>query len=280
MTSGTSGTSGTAGPIEITDPTDPRVIDYVGLTDVVRRVRHEPEKGFFLAEGLMVMRRAVVAGCPPRSLLLSPARVRDLLPELRGLDCPTYVVSAEVLEAVTGFHVHRGALGAFGRLPLPSAEQVLGTSQRLLVLENVNSPTNLGAIFRSAAGLGIDGVLLNPLCCDPLYRRAMRVSMGEVLALPYAYLDSWPAGLDQVRAAGFRVLAMTPAAGATDLAQVVLAEHDKAALLLGAEGPGLTDEALAGSDLRVRLPMARDVDSLNVAAAAAIGCWVVGRRPV
>lgn len=270
----------TAAPIEITDPQDPQVVDYVGLTDVVRRVRHEPEKGFFLAEGLMVMRRAVVAGCPPRSLLLSPNRVADLPPELQGLDCPTYVVSPEVLQAVTGFHVHRGALGAFGRLPIPTPEHVLATTQRLLVLENVNSPTNLGAIFRSAAGLGIDGVLLNPLCCDPLYRRAMRVSMGEVLALPYAYLQSWPDGLAQVRAAGFQVLAMTPAADATDLGQVVLADDAKAALLLGAEGPGLTVEAMAGSDLRVRVPMARDVDSLNVAAAAAIGCWVVGRRPV
>jgi tRNA G18 (ribose-2'-O)-methylase SpoU len=247
---------------------------------VVRRLKHEPERGFFLAEGQLVMRRAVLAGCPPRSLLLAPNRVDDLLPELRGLDCPTYVASAEVLEAVTGFHVHRGALGAFGRLPVPSAQELLTTSRRLLVLENVNSPTNLGAVFRSAAGLGIDGVLLSPTCCDPLYRRSMRVSMGEVLALPYAYLETWPAALAEVRAAGFRVLAMTPAENATRLEDVVLADDDKAALLLGAEGPGLTGAALAGSDLRIRIPMARDVDSLNVAAAAAVGCWVVGRRPV
>ncbi|MGZ6827548.1 MAG: TrmH family RNA methyltransferase, partial [Mycobacteriales bacterium] len=175
--------------------------------------------------------------------------------------------------------VHRGALAAFGRPPLPTAEQVLATAQRVLVLENVNSPTNLGAVFRSAAGLGLDAVLLSPTCCDPLYRRSVRVSMGEVLALPYAYLDGWPHGLEQVRAAGLRVLAMTPAADATPLDQVVLGPEDGAALLLGAEGPGLTAEAMAASDLRVRIPMAHGVDSLNVAAAAAVGCWVVGRRP-
>jgi tRNA G18 (ribose-2'-O)-methylase SpoU len=266
--------------IEVDDPTDPRLADYLGLTDVVRRVKHEPEKGFFIAEGQLVMRRALQAGCTPRSLLLAPNRVDDVLPELTGLDCPTYVASAEVLHAVTGFHVHRGALASFGRPRVPSAQEVLETSQRLLVLENVNSPTNLGAVFRSAAGLGLDAVLLSPTCCDPLYRRSMRVSMGEVLSLPYAYLDAWPTGLEQVRAAGFRVLAMTPAADATRLEQVALADTDKAALLLGAEGPGLTAEAMAASDLRVRISMAHGVDSLNVAAAAAVGCWVVGRRPV
>lgn len=268
------------GAIEITDPADPRVADYLGLTDVVRRVKHEPENGFFLAEGQLVMRRAVQAGCPPRSLLLAPNRVDDLLPELRDLGCPVFIASAEVLHAVTGFHVHRGALGAFGRLPVPSAAEVLASSVRLLVLENVNSPTNLGAIFRSAAGLGMDGVLLSPTCCDPLYRRSMRVSMGEVLAVPYAYLESWPEGLDQVRAAGFQVLAMTPSDRASRLDDIVLGVDQKAALLLGAEGPGLTEEALAISDRQVRIPMSRAVDSLNVAAAAAVGCWAVGRRPV
>jgi tRNA G18 (ribose-2'-O)-methylase SpoU len=265
--------------LPITDPKDPRLADYVGLTDVVRRTKHEPEAGFFLAEGQLVMRRAVEAGCAPRSLLLAPNRVDDLLPELQGLDCPTYVASAEVLHAVTGFHVHRGALGAFDRPPERRADDLLAASRRLLVLENVNSPTNLGAIFRSAAGLGIDAVLLTPTCCDPLYRRAVRVSMGEVFALPYAYLD-WPAGLDLLRTAGFRVLALTPAPDAARLEELELQADDKAALLLGAEGPGLSSEAMAGSDLRVRIPMARGVDSLNVANAAAVACWVVGRRPV
>jgi tRNA G18 (ribose-2'-O)-methylase SpoU len=266
--------------ITIDDPADPRLADYLGLTDVVRRMTHEPEKGFFIAEGQLVMRRAVQAGCVPRSLLLAPNRVDDVLEELTGLDCPTYVASLAVMHAVTGFHVHRGALASFARPPVPAAAAVLARSQRVLVLENVNSPTNLGAIFRSAAGLGLDAVLLSPKCCDPLYRRAMRVSMGEVLSLPYAYLEEWPTGVAQLRAAGFRVLAMTPADDATPLESVRLEPTDKAALLLGAEGPGLTVEAMAASDLRVRISMAHGVDSLNVAAAAAVGCYVVGRRPV
>lgn len=263
--------------VEVTDPADPRLADYLGLTDVVRRVKHEPEKGFFLAEGQLVIRRALQAGCVPRSLLLAPNRVQDLLPALQNLNCPTFVASPEVLHAVTGFHVHRGALGAFGRPRSQTTAEILATSTRVLVLENVNSPTNLGAVFRSAAGLGLDAVLLSPTCCDPLYRRSMRVSMGEVLSLPYAYLDAWPDGVQQLRDAGFRVLAMTPASDATPLEDVVLGD-DRAALLLGAEGPGLTAEAMAASDLRVRISMAHGVDSLNVAAAAAVGCWVIGRR--
>jgi tRNA G18 (ribose-2'-O)-methylase SpoU len=266
------------GAVAIDDPADPRLADYVGLTDSVRRVKHEPAAGFFLAEGQLVMRRAAQAGCPPRSLLLAPNRVDDLLPELTNLGCPVYVASPEVLHAVTGFHVHRGALGSFGRLPVPSAAEILATSRRILVLEDVNSPTNLGAIFRSAAGLGMDAVLLSPTCCDPLYRRAVRVSMGEVLAVPYAYFETWPSGLPTVREAGFRVLALTPAETAVALDEVEVATEDRVAVLLGAEGPGLSADALAASDTRVRIPMAAGVDSLNVAAAAAVACWAIGRR--
>ena len=265
--------------VEIDDPADPRLADYVGLTDTVRRTRHEPAAGFFLAEGQLVMRRAAQAGCPPRSLLLAPNRVDDVLPELASLDCPVYVASLDVLHAVTGFHVHRGALGSFGRPAQRSAHDVLAAATRVLVLEEVNSPTNLGAIFRSAAGLGMDAVLLSPTCCDPLYRRAVRVSMGEVLAVPYAYLDDWPAGLTTVREAGFRVLALTPASDAVPLDQVDVGADDRVAVLLGAEGPGLTAPAQAASDLRVRIPMAAGVDSLNVGAATAVACWALGRRP-
>ncbi|MBK5305821.1 MAG: RNA methyltransferase [Frankiaceae bacterium] len=265
--------------VEVDDPADARLADYIGLTDSVRRLKHEPAAGFFLAEGQLVMRRAAQAGCPPRSLLLAPNRVDDLLPELAALECPVYVASAEVLHAVTGFHVHRGALGSFGRLPVPVAADVLATARRILVLEDVNSPTNLGALFRSAAGLGMDAVFLSPTCCDPLYRRAVRVSMGEVLAVPYAYLDPWGPGLASVRAAGFRVLALTPAADAVPLDQVDVGPDDRVAVLLGAEGPGLTANAQAASDVRVKIPMAAGVDSLNVAAAAAVVCWALGRRP-
>jgi tRNA G18 (ribose-2'-O)-methylase SpoU len=254
----------------ITDPADPRLADYVGLTDMARRLKHEPERGFFIAEGEQVMLRAAAAGYPLRSVLVAAERSAPA-----GLpDAPVYQASYEVLEAVTGFHVHRGLLASFGRLPLREAGEVLRQSERVLVLEDVNNHTNLGAVFRSAAGLGMDAVLLSPTCCDPLYRRAVRVSMGEVFALPYAYLDPFPGGVEQVRGEGFRVLAMTPSG--TNLATVDVA--GRTALLLGAEGPGLTEAAMAASDLRVGIPMQRGVDSLNIAAAAAVGCWVVGRR--
>jgi tRNA G18 (ribose-2'-O)-methylase SpoU len=252
-------------PVEVDDPDDPRLSDYVGLTDSVRRVKHEPEAGFFLAEGQLVMRRAVRSGCRPRSMLLAPNRVDDLLPDLAELDCPVYVASADVLLAVTGFHVHRGALGSFARPAPRSAAELLATSSRILVLEEVNSPTNLGAVFRSAAGLGMDAVILSPTCCDPLYRRAVRVSMGEVLALPYAYAGSWPGFVADLRSGGFRVLALTPDSAATPLDAITVDATDRVAVLLGAEGPG-------------RIPMCAGVDSLNVGAAAAIACWALGRR--
>ena len=268
-----------ADPQVVESPQDPRVADYVGLTDGARRMLHEPGTGFFIAEGEKVIARTAAAGYPPRSLLVSPSRLADLSPAVAALGCPVLVASYEVLEAVTGFHVHRGALASFGRLPLRSAADVLAVARRVVVMERVTNHTNLGAVFRSAAALGMDAVLLTPDSCDPLYRRCVRVSMGQVFAVPYAYLDRWPGGLDDVRAAGFRVLALTPAAGATDLAQVRVAPDDRVALLFGAEGPGLTDEALAASDERVRIPMAAGVDSLNVGAAAAVACWVLGRRP-
>jgi tRNA G18 (ribose-2'-O)-methylase SpoU len=267
--------SSVTGVEAITDPADPRLADYLGLTDAVRRTKHEPEAGFFIAEGVPVMQRAAQAGYALRSVLL--AENRELPAGLP--DAPVYRASYELLHAVTGFHVHRGALASFARRPLPRAEDLLADATRVVVLEGVNNATNLGAIFRSTAGLGVDAVLLSQDCCDPLYRRAVRVSMGEVLALPYAYLD-WPSGLDALRTAGFRVLALTPAADATRLEDLVLGPDERAALLLGAEGPGLSDEALRGSDTRIRIPMARGVDSLNVASAAAVACWVVGRRPV
>ncbi|MDP9436799.1 MAG: RNA methyltransferase [Actinomycetota bacterium] len=263
---------------QVSDPADPAVADYVGLTDAARRMRHEPEAGYFIAEGLHVVRRAAAAGYPCRSLLVAPSRADDLPPDLHGL-APVHVASYDVLEAVTGFHVHRGVLASFGRRPVPPAREVLAASRRVVVMEAVTNHTNLGAVFRSAAGLGMDAVLLSPQSCDPLYRRCVRVSMGQVFAVPYAYLDAWPQGVQEVREAGFRVLALTPDPGAARLEDVHLADDDRVALLLGTEGPGLTSAAMRASDLRVRIPMAAGVDSLNVAAAAAVACWVVGRRP-
>ena len=267
-----------SGPVQVLRPDDPAVQDYVGLTDGARRMRHEPGAGFFIAEGDQVVRRAAAAGHPPRSVLVSPQRFEELSPEIAGLPCPVLVASYDVLEAVTGFHVHRGILASFGRLPERTPDEVLAGAHRVVVLEAMNNHTNLGAVFRSAAGLGMDAVLLDRRCADPLYRRSVRVSMGEVFSVPWAFLDDWPGALADLVARGFRVLAMTPAPDAVPLSDVRLADDDRAALLLGAEGPGLTAEAMAASTERVQIPMSHGVDSLNVGAAAAVGCWVVGRR--
>ena len=268
-----------ADPQAVEAPDDPRVADYVGLTDGARRMKHEPGAGFFIAEGEKVIARTAVAGYPPRSLLVSPSRLADLMPAVEALDCPVYVASYDVLQAVTGFHVHRGALASFGRLPLRSAADVLAQARRVVVMETVTNHTNLGAVFRSAAALGMDAVLLSPNSCDPLYRRTVRVSMGQVFSVPYAYLERWPEGIDEVRAAGFRVLALTPDAGATDLGELAVGPDERVALVFGAEGPGLTEEVMAASDERVRIPMSGGVDSLNVGSAAAVAFWVLGRRP-
>ncbi|MEQ4305496.1 RNA methyltransferase [Plantactinospora sp. B6F1] len=266
----------------ITDPEDPRIADYRALTDVELRTRWEPPNGLFIAEGELVLRRAVRAGYRPRSFLVDAKRV-DQLGDLAagngagGTPAPVYAASPAVLERVTGFHVHRGVLGSFHRRALPTVPEVLREARRVVVLEDVNNHTNLGAIFRGAAALGVDAVLLSPTCADPLYRRSVRVSMGEVFAVPYARFDSWPAGLDRVREAGFAVLAMTPAPDAVPIQRLTPAQRERAALLLGAEGPGLTAGAQSASDVRVVVPMRRGVDSLNVAAAAAVAFWELGR---
>jgi tRNA G18 (ribose-2'-O)-methylase SpoU len=258
------------------DPGDPRLADYRALTDLELRVRFEPPNGLFIAEGELVLRRALRAGYQPRSILVDERRVSPLADlDLRG--APVYLASQPVLRELTGFQVHRGVLASFHRRPLLQPEQVLAAARRVVVLEEINNHTNLGAIFRSAAGLGIDAVLLSPTCADPLYRRSVRVSMGEVFAIPYARLAPWPAALAQLRSAGFGLLALTPAADAVPIHQLDADHRRRPALLLGAEGAGLTAGALAASDLRVTIPMARGVDSLNVAAAAAVACWELYR---
>nr|WP_307803682.1 RNA methyltransferase [Micromonospora echinofusca] len=261
---------------EITDPADERIADYRALTDVELRTRWEPPHGLFIAEGELVLRRALRAGYPPRSFLVDAKRV-DQLGDLDTGDAPVYAATPDVLQQATGFHVHRGVLASFRRRELPTAAEVLATARRAVILEDVNNHTNLGAIYRAVAALGVDAVLLSPSCADPLYRRSVRVSMGEVFAVPYARLEPWPAGLDTVRAAGFTVLAMTPAPDAVPIQRLTPAQRERAALLLGAEGAGLTAAAMAGSDVRVVIPMRRNVDSLNVAAATAVACWELGR---
>ncbi len=279
-------------PELLLDPDDPRLSDYRDLTDTTLRRLMEPAGGLFIAEGDWVVRRALASGHRLRSLLLADNRVdavTDLVGLVDGTGCPVYVAPLPVLKQLTGFHVHRGVLAAVHRRPELTVDELLAGAggrpapRRLCVLEELSNPTNLGAVFRSAAGLGIDAVLLAPTCGDPLYRRSVRTSMGEVFALPYARIDDWPGGLERLRTAGFRLLALTPAEEALPLdelgAVVGTGDDARLALLLGAEGPGLTEQALTSADLRVRIPMAGGVDSLNVAAAAAVACWVVGLRP-
>lgn len=264
----------------IDDPDDERVADYRALTDVELRTRWEPPHGLFIAEGELVLRRALRAGYRPRSVLVDAKRVdqfADLESELTFADAPMYTGSQRVLEAVTGFHVHRGVLASFHRKPLRDAAEVLSTARRVVILENLNNHTNLGAIFRGAAGLGMDAVLLSPSCADPLYRRSVRVSMGEVFAIPYARLEPWPAALRQVRDAGFTLLALTPAGDALPIQRLDAAARQRPALLFGAEGSGLSGSAVRASDHRVAIPMRRGVDSLNVAAAAAVAFWELTR---
>ena len=260
---------------EITDPDDDRLSDYRALTDLELRTKWEPPNGVFIAEGELVLRRALRAGYRPRSYLIDAKRA-DQLADLPD-DAPVYAATPAVLERVTGFHVHRGVLASFHRLPLRTATDLLATARRVAILEDVNNHTNIGAVFRDAAALGVDAVLLSPTCADPLYRRSVRVSMGEVFAVPYARLEPWPDALATVRQAGYTVLALTPATDAVPIQRLKPDQRERAALLLGAEGPGLSRHALAASDVPVKIPMRRNVDSLNVAAAAAVAFWELGR---
>jgi tRNA G18 (ribose-2'-O)-methylase SpoU len=262
--------------ITITDAADERIADYRALTDVELRTRWEPPHGLFIAEGELVLRRAIAAGYRVRSVLVDAKRVEQFA-DVRLDGAPVYAATQDVLEAATGFHVHRGVLASFHRRPLPDASEILATARRVTILEDVNTHTNVGAIFRGAAALGMDAVLLSPSCADPLYRRSVRVSMGQVFAIPYATLAPWPRALDVVRDAGFTLLAMTPAADAVPLQDLGGAARQRPALLLGAEGAGLSRAAIEHSDARVAIPMQRGVDSLNVAAAAAVAFWELCR---
>jgi tRNA G18 (ribose-2'-O)-methylase SpoU len=265
----------------VTDADDPRLSDYTRLRDVELRKSLEAERGLFLAEGEKVIRRAIGAGYPIRSVLTT-RRWLTSLEDVLG-EATVYVVSDETMAGIAGFQVHRGALASMERLPLPPLEALLksGTGRRLLVLEDLVDHSNVGAIFRSAAALGVDAVILSPRCADPLYRRAVKVSMGAVFSIPYARMDDWFTGLDRLRAAGYRTLALTPDQSAAPIDGVELG--DRVALLLGAEGDGLSSHWLEEADQAVCIPMsaqamAAGVDSLNVVAAAAIACHGLMRR--
>jgi tRNA G18 (ribose-2'-O)-methylase SpoU len=270
-------------PVPVGDAGDPRLTDYVRLTDVHLRRSLEVAHGLFVAEGELVIRRAIEAGYPVRSLLITSDRLAALADLAGGCPGPVYVVAPEIARQLTGYRVHRGALASMQRLPLPPVAEVIGGARRLVVLEDIVDHTNVGAIFRCAAALGFDAVVLAPRCGDPLYRRSVRVSMGAVFAVPYARLEDWREGLAQIRAAGFRLLALTPASDAVPIDQAraagVRPDGDRLALLLGTEGDGLSARWRDQADLSVRIPMTGGVDSLNVASAAAIACYLLAGRP-
>lgn len=263
----------------VDDPTDERLADYVSLTDVALRSRHEPAKGLYIAESSTVLGRALAAGHRPRSVLLAPRWLPDLERMLAAAPgdeaVPVYVAAEDVLEAITGFHVHRGALAAMHRPPLLPASDLLADPavRRVAVLEDVVDHTNVGAAFRSAAALGVDAVLVTPRCADPLYRRSVRVSMGTVFQVPWTRIDPWPGGIDDLRAAGFVTAALALREDAVTLDELAADAPDRLALVLGAEGDGLKAATIAQADVVVRIPMAGGVDSLNVAAAAAVAFW-------
>lgn len=255
---------------------DPRLADYRDLTDVALRRRIEPEGGLYMAESAKVIARALAAGHRPRSVLLQEKWLGDA----EGLladhpDVPAYIVPAEVAEQVTGYAVHRGVLAAMHRPALPDPAVVLGAARRVLVLEDIVDHTNVGAIFRSAAGLGADAVLVGPRCADPLYRRSVRVSMGTVFQVPWTRLPAWPEAGAVLRGSGFHVAALALAPDAVALDDFAAHAPDRVALVLGAEGDGLSRRALAGADTVLQIPMRGGVDSLNVAAAAAVAAWAL-----
>jgi tRNA G18 (ribose-2'-O)-methylase SpoU len=256
---------------------DERLADYRNLTDVALRTKLEPPHGLFIAESELVIRRALEAGYLPRSMVMAPEWLERMAGLIADVDAPVYSASYDVLRQLTGFNVHRGALASFHRRPLPSVSEVARDARRLVVLEDLVSHTNLGAIFRCAAALGMDAVVLSPSCADPLYRRSVRVSMGSVFTIPYARSEAWPSDVEDLRREGFALVALTPSPDATPLDETSYGEDDRVAVLFGSEGPGLSGAAMARADVRVRIPMAAEVDSLNVAAAAAVSFWVLGR---
>jgi tRNA G18 (ribose-2'-O)-methylase SpoU len=261
-------------PTPVEDAADPRVADYVGLKDAeLRRRREEPAgsaPGLFIAEGGLVLRRLLRSTYRVRSVLVTPQRYGPLAADLAGVAAPVYLASQEVMNAVAGFDIHRGVLASADRRPLPEPAALLSGARQVAVLEDVNDHENLGVIFRNAAALGVEALLLSPECCDPLYRRSVRVSMGHVLDLPFAVLAPWPRALSLLRDAGFELVALTPDPAVPDIRDLRLAAAGKVALMLGAEGPGLSAGALKLATARARITMSQDVDSLNVGSAAAV----------
>lgn len=292
-------------PVPVASSDHPCLADYTALTDVALRTRREPAEGLFMAEGEKVIRRALRAGYPLRSMMVTKRWVNDLQDVIESATAPVYLVTPEVAEQVTGYHVHRGALAAMARTPLPAPAELLAGARHLAVPEDVNDHTNvgttsplglqrgagqrvaifedtvdhanLGAAFRSAAALGVDAVFLTPRCADPLYRRAVKVSMGAVFHVPWTRLASWPKDVELFRQHGFVTAALCLDEKSISIDELAARRYEKLVLMLGTEGSGLSIDALRVADEWVRIPMAAGVDSLNVAAASAVAFYATRR---
>jgi tRNA G18 (ribose-2'-O)-methylase SpoU len=264
---------------DVSDPDDPRLDNFRDLNSIERRPDLPTGKGLVIAEGVLVVQRMLASRFTPLALLGTERRLTEFGDDLAGAQAPYYRVSADVMAQVVGFHLNRGVLAAARRVPEPSIAQLVDGAHTIAVLEGVNDHENLGSIFRNAAGLGVDAVVFGSGCADPLYRRAVRVSMGHALLVPWARTADWPADLVLLKDSGFRLLALTPHHEACPLPDAMAGVRDqRVALLVGAEGPGLTAAALRISDMRVRIPMSRGTDSLNVATAAALAFYERGNH--
>lgn len=269
--------------IEITDFSALELDVYARLSEGQLLNRHEPENGLFIAESPKVIERALDAGCQPVSLLLEPKHITGEAREIiaRCGSVPVYTAEFDVLKQLTGFPLTRGALCAMRRPPLPELETICRNARRIAVLENVVNPTNVGAIFHSAAALGMDAVLLTPACSNPLYRRSIRVSMGTVFQIPWTYIGrdatQWPGdGMNLLESFGFKTVSMALTDDSVSIDDPCLKSADKLAVILGTEGDGLSSDTIARCDYTVRIPMSHGVDSLNVAAASAVAFWQLG----
>ena len=267
--------------IEITDFSAPELDVYARLTEAQLLNRFEPAKGMFIAESPKVIHRALDGGCQPVSLLMERKDIDGSAAEIlaRCPEIPVFTADEEVLCRLTGYHLTRGVLCAMRRPALPSMAEICAKANRIVVLENVQNPTNVGAIFRSAAALGMDAVLLTPGCSDPLYRRSARVSMGTVFQIPWTFTPAWPEpGLQALKELGFRTAALALREDSVSIDDPQLLAEEKLAVFMGSEGDGLANETITGCDYTVKIPMYHGVDSLNVAAASAVAFWELRRR--
>lgn len=258
----------------MSSPADPRLHDYAYATDVALKNARGPH-GLYIAESALVLERALAIGHQPRSVLALSGSVTEAERVLAGFDVPVFTGPGELLAELTGYALHRGLIAAINRPVLPRASELLAGARRVVVLEDVVDPTNVGAIFRSVGAIGADAVLVTPRCSDPFYRRAIRVSMGTVLQVPWTRVGDWPSTASLLHAAGFTIAAMALTAEAVPLRTFAASAPERVALVLGTEGDGLTAQALAAADLAVQIPMRHGIDSLNVAAASAVAMWAL-----